>query len=253
MIKGLYSAVSAMLMNSNRQQILSHNVANMDTPGFKEVMATVEKFQTTTAIDPMSVLNSTGSTRVVGMLGLGVQSGADENDFSQGSLQKTDNPYDLAIQGTAFFHVKTPDGDRYTRDGRFIKDASGKLVTTEGYQVLGKGGQPIQLADGKVEFSSTGEIYIDGTPSGQLDLAEFDDLSKSLKHDQGNMFTASGSPKAASSSSVVQGALESSNVNAAQIMAQMIEVSRAYEAAQQMVQNQDELLGKTISSLGRIR
>ena len=252
MIKGLYSAVSAMLVNSNRQQILSHDVANMDTPGFKQILSTVEEFSTTRALNPMGSLYEGCDSSELGLLGLGVQSGLDTVDFTQGGIQTTDNPYDLAIQGTGFFHVKTPEGDRYTRDGRFNRDASGMLVTTEGYQVLGKDGQPIQLTEGDLVINSSGGISVGGVNTAQLDLVEFENPSTDLQHDQGNLFMASGTGKAAVNSSIMQSALEASNVSAAQVMSQMIEIARAYEAAQQMVQNQDELLGKAISSLGSL-
>lgn len=252
MIKGLYSAVSAMLMNANRQQVLSHNVANLDTPGFRQILATAEEFVNTTAFDPMDSFNLDTDARAIGTFGLGVQSGKEAIDFSQGGIQETGNSLDVAIQGTAFFHVKTPEGDRYTRDGRFICDASGTLVTVEGYQVLNKSGQPIKLGKGDIDINPRGEIALEGKIVSQLGLAEFDDPRKALLHDQGNLFKAGSSPKTEITSSVVQGALETSNVNSAQIMTQMMEVARAYEAAQQLVQNQDDLLGKTISYLGKI-
>jgi flagellar basal body rod protein FlgG len=252
MIKGLYSAVSAMIMNANRQQVLSHNVSNMEVPGFKQILSTAEDYLQTSVADPMDILEDRDSVREVGMLGLGVKNGQEMIDFSQGGIQITNNIYDLAIQGTGFFHIKTPEGDRYSRDGRFIRDASGILVTTEGYQVLGKNSQTIKIPDGQVEIGSAGEILINGVAASQLDFVEFEKPEEMLEHDQGNLFKANGTPTAAKNSSIIQGALETSNVNSAQVMTQMIEILRAYEAAQQMVQNQDELLGKTISSLGRI-
>lgn len=252
MIKGLYSAVTAMLTNSRRQQILSHNVSNMDTPGFKQILSTVEEFTHTQAVDPMNSINAGSPLRELGVLGLGVQKGLDSIDFTQGGLKNTNNPLDVGISGSAFFHIKTPEGDRYTRDGRFIRNENGELVTPEGYYVIGKGGQNIKLADGDVDIRSDGAIAINGLQTSQLDLVEFENPIEDLEHDQGGIFLAKGTPKASSTSTVVQGALESSNVSSAQLMAQMIEISRAYEAAQQMVQNQDELLGKTISSLGTI-
>jgi flagellar basal-body rod protein FlgF len=252
MIKGLYSAVSAMVINANRQQLLSHNVSNMDVPGFKQILSTAEDYMQTTVLDPLDILEDKDSPRAVGLLGLGVKNGQEVIDFSQGGIQTTNNTYDLAIQGTGFFHIKTPEGERYTRDGRFMRDASGMLITSEGYQVLGKNGQPIKIADGTVEIGSAGEVIIDGVSTSQLDLVEFEKPEETLQHDQGNLFITDTKPTAAKNSTIIQGALETSNVNAAQVMTQMIEILRAYEAAQQMVQNQDELLGKTISSLGRI-
>ena len=78
-------------------------------------------------------------------------------------MQKTDNPLDLALQGNAFFTVKTPGGNRYTRDGRFLRDAKNTLVTVDGYQVLNNAGQPITLPDGDVSVASDGAINVNGT------------------------------------------------------------------------------------------
>jgi flagellar basal-body rod protein FlgF len=252
MIKGLYSAVSAMIMNANREQVISHNVANMDTPGFKQVLATQKEYITTQVQDPMSSLDVADPVRSLGSLGLGVQSGVDAIDFTQGGIQTTDNPLDLAIEGTGFFEVKTPDGNRYTRDGRFSLDASGTLVTSDGYQVLDKNGQSIKIeSEGTVDVSTDGEISVDGKAVAQLNLSEFDNPAQDLQHDGGNLFLAKGSAKTATNSTITQGALESSNVDSTQAMSQMMEISRLYEAAQQMVQNQDSLLGETISTLGK--
>lgn len=250
MIRGLYSAVSAMIMNANRQKILAHNVANIDVPGFKQIMATMEENIGTYVSNPMSSLNLGEQADALGLLGLGVMSGEDEIDFTPGSLLSTGNSFDLAIQGSAFFHVETPDGERYTRDGRFLLDNESTLVTTEGYRVLDDGGQPITIPSSEFEVFPSGDITVDGNIVARLGLAEFEDPAAALVHYSGNYYTATGNAQEATQSTVLQGVLESSNVNAAQVMAQMVEVSRAYEAAQELVSNQDQLLGKTISSLG---
>jgi len=129
MIKGLYSAVSAMVMNAARQQVLSHNIANMETPGFKQIFTSVNDFMQKQAV---YANGASGSPNYVGMLGLGSQIGREFVDFEQGALQETENPLDFAIrQGNGFFRVQTPDGVRYTRDGRFLRDADNNLVTVE--------------------------------------------------------------------------------------------------------------------------
>lgn len=251
MIKGLYAAASAMLAGINRQQAIAHDVANMDTPGFKQVMTSLDEFKVTEILktnpnalsDPVAFL---------GMLGLGVESAQDSTDFSQGGLKQTGNEFDLAIDGAGFFRVKTPNGERYTRDGRFIKDAQGNLTTVDGNLVLNAGGQPIKLPDGEAAVAADGTITVDGAAAGQIGIASFTDPKTQLTRDGDNTFAASGAPSGTDKGMVAQGYLEMSNANATQLMTQLVEVSRSYEAAQQMVQNQDELLGKTIASLGRI-
>jgi flagellar basal body rod protein FlgG len=188
----------------------------------------------------------------VGNLGLGSQIGREFVDFAEGPLEQTENPLDLAIQGNGFFRVNTPDGERYTRDGRFLRDADNNLVTVEGFQVLDDAGQEIQLPDGEVSVSSDGTITVNGQQVAQLGFGVFENPRDELQHTEGNLFSGPGQSTSQDVPRVVQGYLESSNANPSQLMTQLVEVARSYEAAQKLVQNQDELLGKSIASLGRI-
>lgn len=250
MIKGFYAAVSSMLVNSNRQQLLSHNIANLQTPGFKQILSTVEDFTKTGVVYPADNFTNTYS-EYIGALGLGAMSGPEVTDFLQGGLQATGNMFDLAIQGDGFFTIQTEAGERYTRDGRFLRSPDGYLVNLEGNRVLDVGGQPIQLGDGDVSIGADGTITEDGEETATLGLAVFETPREALVRSEGNLFSANKEPDS-TQVEVVQGYLEMSNANATQLMAQLVEVARSYEAAQQMVQNQDELLGKTIAALGTI-
>ncbi|MCX6064880.1 MAG: flagellar hook-basal body protein [Chloroflexi bacterium] len=252
MIKGLYSAVSAMVMNAARQQVLSHNIANMETPGFKQILTTAEDFMQNQAAYS-SGQTSTGSVDYLGQLGLGSQIGSEFIDFTEGAFQNTGNTLDFALQGKGmFFHVKTPDGDRYTRDGRFLRDADNSLVTVDGFKVLDSTGQPIKLADGAVSVASDGTLSLNGKTAAKLGIGVFDKPETDLQHTEGNLFTGPTASTGKDVPRVVQGFLEASNANPSQLMTQLVEVARSYEAAQKMVQNHDELLGKTIASLGRL-
>jgi flagellar basal body rod protein FlgG len=251
MIKGLYSAVSAMVMNAARQQVLSHNIANMQTPGFKQILTTAEDFmQNQSVYSSDNTLN--GSVDYIGKLGLGTQIGPEFIDFGQGALQSTGNQLDFALQGNGFFNVKTPDGNRYTRDGRFLRDAGNTLVTVDGFQVLDDAGQPIQLPEGEISVTSDGAVSVNGTAVAKLGIGVFANPPTDLQHTEGNLFTGPTASTSQDAPQVAQGYLETSNANTAQLMTQLVEVARSYEAAQKLVQNQDELLGKTIASLGRI-
>jgi len=251
MIKGLYSAVSAMVMNAARQQTLSHNIANLETPGFKQILNTVGDFMPNQAVYAKRD-TVTNAVDYVGNLGLGSQIGADYIDFTEGALQDTGNPLDFAIQGTGFFRVKTPDGERYTRDGRFLRDADNNLVTVEGFQVLDDAGQEIQLPDGDVSVASDGTLSVNGDNAAKLGIGMFANPDTELQHTEGNLFTGPAASTSTDVPQVVNGYLETSNANASQLMTQLVEVARSYEAAQKLVQNNDELLGKSIASLGHI-
>jgi flagellar basal-body rod protein FlgF len=252
MIKGLYSAASAMIVGAARQQVIAQNIANLETPGFKQVLTTVEDFMKTgVTYSPANILKEQNQ-HYIGSIGLGAESGPDFVDFTQGGMESTENPYDMAIQGNGFFRVRTSDGTRYTRDGRFLRDAQNNLVTTEGYAVLNDANQPIKLPEGDISVAQDGTISINGKAATKLGISAFAKPETELVSDKGNLFKGPAQSTTPLNTQVAQGYLEMSNSNPSYLMTEMIQVARSYEAAQKMVQNQDELLGKTISSLGRI-
>jgi flagellar basal-body rod protein FlgF len=250
MIKGLYSAASAMITGVYRQQAVAHDIANVDTPGFKQILTSLDEFDNTSAYTQSSQSN-TDQIAYLGNMGLGVMAAPETTDFTQGTLKNTDSPLDLAISGSGFFRIRTPEGDRYTRDGRFSKDSSGQLVTVDGNLVLSSSGQPIKLAEGDPTISTNGQIYVNGVAGGTIGIAYFADTS-TLKRSTENTFSSTASPATTGGGTILQNTLEQSNVDSAALMTQMIEISRSYQAAQQMVQNQDELLGKAIATLGKV-
>lgn len=252
MIKGLYSAVSAMITNSVKQQTLAHNIANVQTPGFKQVLSTMEDFKSTNVVQASQ--GYMGSTQLtgIGSLGLGVENGKEYVDFTQGGLESTENPYDLAIQGNGFFRVQTPDGIRYTRDGRLLRDAQNTLVTVDGYPILNDANQPMKLPEGNLSVTSDGTVIVDTTTVGKLGITAFKSAKDELIRSEGNLFTGPAQSTDTPNVQIVQNYLESSNANPSYLTTEMIQVARSYETAQKMVQNQDELLGKAISTLGRI-
>ncbi len=251
MIKGLYSAASAMIAQTQLQQSLAHNIANLTTPGFKQVMNSLDDFMNTQVNTPaLEALSQPVSA--LGDIGLGVMTAPESTDFSQGGMQETDNELDLGIEGDGFFRVRTPQGERYTRDGRFLKDASGQIVTVDGYPVLSTAGQPIVLPAGQIDVQQNGTVGVDNRQIAQIGLANFQAPDADLVRDTNNTFRAVNNPSGTANGQIHQGYLESSNANPSQIATQMVTVARSYQAAQQLVQAQDQLLGETISSLGRI-
>jgi len=122
----------------------------------------------------------------------------------------------------------------------------------DGFQVLDDAGQPITLPDGDVSVDTAGAITVNGETVATLGIGVFADPANELQHTEGNLFTGPAASTGEDVPQVVQGSLETSNANPSQLMTQLVEVGRSYEAAQKLVQNQDELLGKTIASLGRI-
>ena len=245
MLKGIYSAASAMIANLARQNALTHNISNVDTPGFKNVMVSLDDFTTT------SVFTQNSRTDYLGQLGLGVEPTPEIVDFEQGPLLITNNPLDFAVEGSGFFTIQTEDGVRYTRDGRFLVDAEGSLTTIDGHLVLDDAGNPITLPEGEVTVSPQGVLNVGTEQVATLGLAVFTDPEAELVRDNYNAYIAEGGPTGENPGMVQQGVLESSNVDISEMMTKMVSVSRAYEAAQQMVQVQDSLLGRVVQSLGR--
>lgn len=250
MIKGLYAAASALITGVYRQQAVAHDIANVDTPGFKQILTSLDEFDNTSAYTQASQSNVDQIT-YLGNMGLGVMAAPETTDFAQGTLKNTDSPLDLAISGAGFFRIRTPEGERFTRDGRFSRDANGQLVTVDGNLVLSASGQPIKLAEGEPTISTTGDIMVNGVAGGKIGLAVFADTTTLTRAGE-NTFASTAAPTTTGAGTIYQSTLEQSNVDSAQLMTQMIEISRSYQAAQQMVQNQDELLGKAISTLGRV-
>ncbi|MEI8131909.1 MAG: flagellar hook-basal body protein [Leptolinea sp.] len=263
MIKGFYAAASAMVAGMQRQMALTHNIDNLDTPGFKQILVSMDDFMETPVSMPNqsssspglpAVLQSRGFNKIsrVGDLGLGVMTGGEKTDFSQGALQLTSRPLDVAIEGSGYFRISTTAGERFTKDGRFIKDATGILTTVDGNKVMAEGGGNITLPKGDISIGPDGQIAVNGVNVAKLGIAFFEKPEETLTRDGPNSFTGTGAQTGSTKCQVVQGAVETANADLTQIMTQMIQTSRAYEAAQRLVQTQDELLGRSINTLGRL-
>lgn len=264
MIKGIYAAASAMISGLHRQEVLTHDISNTNTPGFKSVLASMEDWKKTDVIPAINsqvnlpfiqssyVNQSIVQSQYLGKLGLGVQTIPDTTDFSQGALQKGTSELDLGIQGDGFFQISTPNGLRYTRDGRFQKDSVGTMINADGYKVLDENGQPIVLGSGTITVGTNGEVLEDNAQVAKISLKSFSNPRDLLVHDGENYYSSVAAPDGTGVGVISQGYLESSNVSIADAMTQMISIGRSYEAAQQMVTVQDTLLGRAIQTLGKV-
>jgi len=164
MNSGMYSAVSGNIASMQRMDIITNNLANINTAGFKKDRMIFD-----------SMLNSAKNpTPTTGTLtDAPVLSGFSiETDYSTGPLKQTGNPLDLSLDGDGFFVVNTPQGKAYTRQGNFHLDGSGKVVTSDGYEVQGNGG-PITVKGGTIEIYSIGGVFVDGSQVGTLGIVDF--------------------------------------------------------------------------------
>lgn len=261
MVRGLYTAWTGMVNEQKRLDVISNNMANADTTGYKKQGVTSQSFDDELTL---RIHNNnhflTNKTRV-GNMNLGVKIGETYHDFSQGSLRETGNTYDLALSGDGFFTIQTTNKQgvtttKYTRDGSFTVNTDGYLVTKDGDYVLGKNGNRIQIPGAQtaanVAFDSRGNVLVNGQNVGQLDIVSFADPQALLLYGE-NMYDAI--PAAglqASTATVNQGYLEMSNTNVIEEMVDMITITRAYEAGQKMIQTVDSTLDKAANEIGRV-
>ncbi len=250
---------NALLVGLSRQMalgreldIVANNIANIETTGFKADRAAFSEFLMPGARDGQF----SGNDRRISF----VQDRASWIDLSPGALEHTGNPLDVAVDGKAYLVVQTPRGQRYTRNGALTINASGQLVTSEGYQVLGTGG-PItfQATDHDVIISPNGIITVRGgagtadAPRGQLQLAGFDQ-PQLLQKDGSSTFMAPAGVNAGpppQGTRVVQGAVEKSNVRAIAEMARMIEITRSYSDIAAILQQQGDQRRNALQQLSQ--
>src|SRR5512139_1339099 len=247
MIRSLWIAKTGLDAQQTQMDVISNNLANVSTSGFKRARAVFEDLLYQTIRQPGA--QSSEQTQLPSglQIGTGVKTVATERIFTQGNLQQTGNAKDVAIQGNGFFQVLMPDGTTaYTRDGSFQADANGQLVTSSGYAV-----QPaLTIArDGTVSVQQAGS----STPVtvGTLQLATFVNPAglQSLGENLYAESAASGTPSANAPGSngagtLNQGYVETSNVNVVEEMVNMIQTQRAYEINSKAIQTSDQMLAR---------
>ena len=250
----LWAAKTGLDAQQTEMAVISNNLANVNTTGFKQDRAVFEDLlyqsQTQAGADTSQTTQSPSGMSI----GTGVQVVSTEKDYSQGSLTQTGDPLNLAVQGQGFFQVQMPDGTlAYTRDGSFQTNAQGQLVTSSGYLVqpgitIPQGAQSVTIgSDGTVSVTLAGQSA--PTQIGQLQLANFINPA-GLTPIGGNLVeqsASSGSPQTGSPGTngfgtLSQGALESSNVNVVEELVNMIQTQRAYEMNSKAISTVDQML-----------
>jgi len=245
MDNALYVGLSRQMVLRRQLDIVANNIANVDTAGFK-----VESLmQKTDPAEPASTLQGPRPVKFVGEDGVA-------RDFGQGALRQTDGPLDLGIEGQGFFQVNTPSGPRYTRDGRFRMDDTGKVVTEGGFPVSDDGGGEIALdpALGQVTVAADGTVSQGATRVGKIGVVQFQTLA-TLEKAGDNLYrnTSNQTPQPAAEARVRQGMLEGSNVKPILEITRMIEVSRAYEQMARIMDSNSELSKSAVQRMGRVQ
>lgn len=217
-------------------QEVANNIANLSTTGFRREGVI---FAEHVAGVPGGASLSMGSAR------------ARLVDLTQGDLSETGGAYDFAIRGEGFFLVETADGQELTRAGNFTPGPDGALVTADGARLLDEGGSPVQVPPGAatVLLAADGTLSADGQPVARIGLWQPTDPLQ-LSHRAGSRFSA-GEVQPAEGATLLQGYLEDSNVNPVTEVARMIEVQRAYELGQGLLEREDQRMRGVIDTLGR--
>lgn len=254
--RGIYTAASAMLGQMVRNDLVANNLANANTNGYKKddsLHSEFPKILISQLGGDARLGGGLGSTPNLGYLGTGTVIREVYTDHSQGNMRQTDQALDLALSGQGYFVVEEGGQYLFTRDGSFSLDNEGYLVTKEGYRVQGENG-PIRVDNDQFVVNELGEIIDGDLTLDRLMVAEFAEPAKLTK--VGSSFyqesAASGQPLRGENVRIVQGFLESSNVNPVQEMVKMITVMRAYESCQKVIQYQDSTLEQAVTELGRV-
>lgn len=226
-----YLALARALSVRRRLDVIANNVANMNTPGFK------------------AELERAASVPWRGRDGGRVHFVQDVGrlfDPSEGPLVTTGNPLDLAIRGPGWFTVMTADGPAYTRAGRFERDPTGRIVTSQGYALLDENGAPIEIPPdaGAITVAGDGTIATDEGPVARIRPVVFADPAV-LRRVGDGLFRTDEIPEPAEGSRIVQGMLEGSNVRPVQELTRLMEVQRSYERALQLIGTHYELERRT--------
>ena len=267
MHRGIYEAAAGMLVQETNLDVVTNNLANVDTAGYKRRVSANADFSA--LLDRIEKVSEDGETKlttvlpadmpfkgrqVIGSLALATVFSEDVMDTSPGVVKTTESPLDMAIDGPGFFAVADGEGNTfYTREGNFVPDSNGNIVTPYGMSLQGEGGNLSIGNASRVEVNKTGQIIADGAVVGRVAVFNFERPTY-LKHEARNLLTPtqeSGEPEAVENVRVWSGALEMSNVSVVEEMVRMIEAQRVYEGASKALMTHDEQTTKLITSFSR--
>jgi flagellar basal-body rod protein FlgG len=251
MIRSFYIAGTAMATQADKLDVLTNNLTNVDTSGYKKDKLISRAFSDVLIErlnDPyvMSISNKLGYQND------GVHIDEVVTDFSQSGFDETARLSDLALEGAGFFVIETPEGNMYTRDGNFFVNADGDLVTSDGYYLAGENGH-IRVGSGEFSVDSQGNVIVNGQTVNRISLAAFDDLAGLRKNEDNLYMNYTNQPvRRPADIQVKQGFLETSNVDTAEEMVRMMEVTRAFSFNQRVLTMVDQSLEKTVNEVGRV-
>ena len=257
MLKGLYTAHTGLVNEQYRMDIMTNNLANSSTVGFKKEGSTSQTFDAVLAYKLKDQSELGNLPKRIGYNNPGVKIGEVYNDFTQGSFRVTENTFDLALGSEGFFTIEFKNkagktSTKYTRAGDFTLNTDGYLVTKDGDYVLGTQGR-IRL-DPKVDTTilKDGTIQQNNRNVARLRITDFEDYDYLEKYGETYFQTVDGARTKTTTPQVYSGYLEMSNVQVVSEMVDMINITRAYESNQKIMQTYDSTLDVTVNQLGRL-
>lgn len=256
MLRGIYSSISSMLTLQARQSVITNNLANINTTGYKEETLVGKSFNEVLLSNKDNYINGRGHTQVLGSMSFGVRIDETATNYTQGSTISTENNMDFAIEGRGFFQVSdNQNNSYYTRDGSFRVDADGYLITNSGYYVMGTNNRTgnterIYVGNGEVTLDSDNKISINGNSTYNFRIIDFDNYDNLAK--QGNGLYVGQGGLETDNVSIKQGYLESSNVDSTTVIASLMETVKEFEANQRIIKTYDSILSKIANDIGSV-
>lgn len=259
MVKGLYTAYTGMLNEQNRMDIMTNNLANASTVGFKKEGSTSQSFDDILTVKIRDTSVGINNVNPIGVKNPGVKIGENYTDYSQGSFRITGNTYDLALSGNGFFAIEFTNkagetSTKYTRAGQFTLNKDGYLVTQEGDYVLDTQNRRIQL-NTLIDSAITpdGTISQNGVDVAKIQVVDFANYDYLEKYGETYFEPLEGAEITTSDAEVNSGYLEMANVQIVSEMVNLISITRAYESNQKIIQTYDNTLDIAVNQLGKIR
>lgn len=258
MVKGLYTAYTGMINEQNRMDIMTNNLANASTVGYKKEGSTSQSFDDVLTVKIKDQSVGMRNVQRIGIKNPGVKIGENYTDYTQGSFRITDNTYDLALAGDGFFAIeftnKAGETDtKYTRAGQFTLNKDGYLVTEEGDYVLDTRNRRIRLntlLDSKI--TDDGTIYQNDQAVARIQVTDFADYDYLEKYGETYYQPIQGAHTIAANAQVKSGYLEMSNVQVVSEMVNLISITRAYESNQKVIQTIDGTLDVAANQIGKL-
>jgi flagellar basal-body rod protein FlgG len=253
MIRALWTSASGMAAQQMNLDVIANNLANVNTTGFKTANVQFQELMYDTQVAPGANTTDSSTTPTGIQVGYGSKPVATERNFAQGSLQQTGNPYDVAIEGTGFFKLTLPDGtNAYTRDGSFVVNSDGQLVTSQGYLVTGAGTIDPKAQNVTIGSDGTISATVNGSAVkiSPITISTFPN-PEGLNSLGSNLYTetlSSGTaidgqaPGTNGIGTLQQGYTETSNVSVVTEMVNMIQAQRAYEINSKAIQTSDDMM-----------